>query len=505
MIDRIVDEAHAGQLPVLIDEWAGETDERRWLSRSLRLDLALLVARPELTVPCLLRRCWWFGEEYPSFSRTVIPEGADAVRALARSWRTTGYLRSLRSPSVPLDGGAIEEYRTSVEGAVWLTASHVGAGTVAWERASGRRAVVPRPEPAAPRWTHDRNLARLVSADRAWPLPYPPDETPYMVGVVADLAIINCSYWDNGDDLVRVTHAFDLADGTERFQLSRNTTAVAHFADRLYFADGDDLLVTTPDGDTLSRHHIVGTGLVFGPDGTFATRDGHVIRIWDPTQLSLHQISDIYQSGLVALSPDSTRAITGRAVTDAHTGEELFRVDFNGLGGWLEGGPPRNCRALCDGVLIEIQPFGYHLWDSTTGEVLVDERDHRAGIHDATVAFAPNGRVHAIMRRGTVTVFDNRTLAVLHESRVTVTKNWNAMLAFSRDGSTLWWGDGESPPTSILMSGTVRQDPVKISNAQVDDGIVTLASLALPIDDTTAVVANDGQIVLGWSTYLARD
>ena len=506
MIERIVDEANAGQLPVLIEEWAEETDERRWLARALRIDLALLVARPELTVPCLLRRCTWFGDEYPAFISRVAPRGAEAVRALVRSWRWHPHLRSLRSPTVPLDAGMIEEYRSDATGDVWLTADHIGAGDVAWERASGRRATVAAPEATPPkRWNVDRNLFQLVSPDRAWPLPFRPDDSVYLVAVLEhDLAILTTSFWDDGDERVSETHVFDLRSGKVLFERPHDTTVATRFGDRLYLEHHGELRVVTLDGDQVARHRIVGVGPVFGPDGTFATRAGSVIRIWDPARLALGRVPDVYERGLVAISPDSARAIIGQAVVDARTGEERFQVNFHGLGNWLEGGPPANCRALCDDVIVEIQPFGYRLFDSTTGEVIVDDRNHRGLIRDA-VAFAPDGRRHAILRESTVRVFDNHTLALVHETRTGLANTWGATLVFSQDGSTLWWGEEGGPVTPIQLSGTGRPEPAVTRSGQISDGVVTLDGLALPIDDAEAVVSADGKVVLGWGTHYVRD
>ncbi|HEY6036658.1 MAG TPA: hypothetical protein VIV58_20415, partial [Kofleriaceae bacterium] len=90
LLARVIDEADAGQLPVLIDDWLTAGDARHWIARALKLDLAVLVERPELVVPCLLRRCAWIGAEYPQISRRGEPPiEAVAVRGLARSWEAT--------------------------------------------------------------------------------------------------------------------------------------------------------------------------------------------------------------------------------------------------------------------------------------------------------------------------------------------------------------------------------------------------------------------------------
>jgi len=227
-----------------------------------------------------------------------------------------------------------------------------------------------------------------------------------------------------------------------------------------------------------------------------------LIRVYDPTRVSTIQHAKAYTLGLVALSPDGTRAITGQILCDAHTGEELAHVGFNGVDGqWFQGGPPRNCRALCDEVVVEIMPFGYHLWDSTTGEILVDDRNHRASVQD-TVAFAPNGRTHAVATRDALRIYDNHSLAILHEQPL-VTRPLQTILRFSRDGSTLWCGDGEATAQPIhLRPG--RSDPPETHSAAIADGIVTLGDLALPIDDSQAEMSADGRVILGAMSHYVR-
>src|SRR5437879_1758288 len=143
LLGRVIDEADAGQLPVLIAEWLDTDDVRRWIALAIKLDLPILVERPELVVPCVLRRCGWLGAATPFYKPTGAepPRDAAEVRALADAWRSTWrqpYLAALRPPHVPLDAGVIEEYRTAAQGELWLTNDAIGVGAaVAWERASG--------------------------------------------------------------------------------------------------------------------------------------------------------------------------------------------------------------------------------------------------------------------------------------------------------------------------------------------------------------------------------
>lgn len=113
---RLLDEAHAGQLPALI--WhLGDSP----IARALRIDLALLVARPELALPALYRRCGVWADDYRD-----------------PWWRP-------QIPTPPPDG-LVEEYRTSHRDRLWLTEAHVGVGDHAWERATGKRASVRPPD-----------------------------------------------------------------------------------------------------------------------------------------------------------------------------------------------------------------------------------------------------------------------------------------------------------------------------------------------------------------------
>jgi len=133
---RVLDEAQARQLPSLIEDWR-DTRARRWIARALRIDLALLTAEPELVVPCLLRRCSWPGNDDPDDMLAV----RELLAEWAAAWRPTGrWFRALRPPEVALDRGVVEEYRTSAAGALHADRDRVTiAGSIAWDRATGRR------------------------------------------------------------------------------------------------------------------------------------------------------------------------------------------------------------------------------------------------------------------------------------------------------------------------------------------------------------------------------
>ena len=133
-LERVRDEAEARQLPALIADWTGAPALRGRIARALRIDLALLEARPELALPCAYRRA--------PFQDTQL---------LTRPW-----LRALRRPT---DDGTREEYRTGADGPIAFSADAAAIGVVgaiAWERVTGR-AADPRllVAPRRPRWEHD--------------------------------------------------------------------------------------------------------------------------------------------------------------------------------------------------------------------------------------------------------------------------------------------------------------------------------------------------------------
>lgn len=510
LLARVIDEADAGQLPVLIDDWLTAGDARHWIARALRIDLALLVERPELVVPCLLRRCAWLGAEYPQIARRGEPPvEAVAVRGLARSWEATWrrpYLKSMHTPLIPLDGGVVEEYRSGAPGPLWLTQSHVGLGDdVAWDRASGQRVKMAMPAPREPAWHLAREQRELVSAGQVWPLPIDAAHQPIQLFELDDLAIVTASYDEGyGEDYEYFTYVIDLRRGQQRAVFEGNCDAAARHGDRVYMTDRDVLYAWAMDGSRDRLGDIAGAGLVMAADGMFATRTAQVVRVFDPHRVVRAQYDPNYTLGLASVSPDSTRAITGRVVFDAHTGEQLAAISFTGLGSWLEGGPARNCRALCDDVVAEILPFGYRLWDSTTGEALVDDRNHRAD-HRHAVAFAPNGRVHAIVKRGgALTVYDNHSLRVLHDAVLPVEETWRLDLRFSHDGSAVWWRDGDAP-LQLLQLRPGRTDLAELRTAAISDGLVTLGDLALPIDDAQAELSADGTVIVGRLTHYVRN
>jgi hypothetical protein len=354
-------------------------------------------------------------------------------------------------------------------------------------------------------WELVRERRELVSSAHVIPLPIDAEYEPSQLFELGnELAIVTAIYDEPyGEGWSYRAYCIDLRTGRCRFQLDGDCSAAAHHSETIYTVDNGMFTAWSLTGERRAFGTVAGSGLVFAADGTFATRTEQVIRIHDPARVNAARFADPFLQGLVALSPDSTRAITGQVLCDAHTGEQLAQLQFHGIGTWLEGGPPRNCRALCDDVVAEILPFGYRLWDSTTGEILVDDRDHDAGHTDA-VAFAPNGRTHVIVNRsGELRVYDNHSLRLLHESALQVEHAWNLVLKLSHDGSALWWAERDAPFQMLgLRSGRTELPPSR--TAVIADGLVTLGELALPIDDARAELSADGIVVLGRMTHYVR-
>jgi hypothetical protein len=406
---------------------------------------------------------------------------------------------------LPLDGGVVEEYRSGAAGALWLTPSHVGLGDdVAWDRASGRRVRMAMPPAREPTWKLDRPRRQLESDDRVWPLPIEAEHEPSQLFELDDeLGLVTASFDEGyGESYEYYTHVIDLRLGIRLATFPVDCSSAARSGDTIYATSGGTFFAWSLTGEAPRHGDIAGDGIVMSADGTFATRSGHVVRVYDPARIGLASFADVHTRGLVELSPDSTHALVGQVVCDAHTGEQLAELRFHGLGNWLEGGPPRECRALCDDVVIEIMPFGYHLWDSTTGDTLVDERNHRASARDA-VAFSRNGRTHAILTGETLRIYDNHSLRVLHETALAIGDPWDRKIELSYDGSTLWWG-GREGPLQPLEIRPGRAALVAQHAAAISDGLVTLGDLALPIDDVRAELSADGLVILGGSTHYVR-
>jgi hypothetical protein len=203
LLQRLLDEADARQLPALIAEWGERSDPLRWIAIALQLDLPLLIERPELVMPCLARRCGAFDDE-EAYANRAVPADAAEVRDLVEDWLSAWespptWLQAVRPPPYPLEAGIVEEYRTSVGGALRFSVDDELIGVVgtdqvvAWERATGRRVDGARLAVAEPRWSIRAKV--LVSREREVELRLRNDEKAESVFELDDEhAIVACYY-----------------------------------------------------------------------------------------------------------------------------------------------------------------------------------------------------------------------------------------------------------------------------------------------------------------------
>jgi hypothetical protein len=560
LLARVVEEADARQLPAVIDEWWDAADLRRWLARALRIDLALLTERPELVLPCLHRRCAWLGEPAEAAfyrGRPEPPPDAAALRDLVGSWRPgRPWLRSLRPPQIPLDGGVLEEYRTPVRGdlrlsddaaivavigadaAATATTASGSAHAAAWDRASGRLALGARSRPPAPplldrwrlglrdRWSRlvlegeDRRLVLEIDRERAG------DHDDNTVRSARQLT----------DDLVLAAgnhfHCLvDVAAGQIRWIARGGVEAAALLPDgeRLCRAGGGGLeLASLATGATLAAWAAPYVRqIVPAADGTIATLSAGVVRIWDPAVAARAPARLPAMDGdtPAQLSPDETRLVTGRLLCDARTGAALATLDVR-TAPWLDG-IRFDYQCLTDGGFAEILPFppGLRLWSSRDGSLLVSDPARTSSMWDA-LAFDPTGAKYAVIPNAG---FGGRHLRV-HELRSgalvlalddvrPASDGWRFALGFSPDGAHLWWetdaGDRfvlplstappSAPPRRLAPSEPLPRSPEPLA-LDVPGGILTLGDAAIPYDDERALASADGRtIAYRTSHYVLED
>ena len=506
LLARVIDEAEARQLPVLIHEWWGAPDARSWLARSLRIDLALLTERPDLVVPCLHRRCAWLGGPAEAGfyrERPEVPRTAAALRELVSGWRPgRPWLRALRPPQVPLDGGVLEEYRTSLDGEVRFsddgaTIAVVGAdagadadagAAIAWDRATGRRVVgararVPAP-PAAPlRWRLAADPGRSLVLERDDHQPHPrhphPHHPHHQVAHRLELACeLPDDFWQSvhplTDDLVLAsgfdTHALVdirrariawIAEG------SVEDAVLSPDGERLFRVCRDTVEIATPaTGDALARWPVPGVrSLALSTDGTLATRSLALLRLWAPDAAPRVGAASISPHGWTAakFSADGDLLLTGGLLCDGRTGAALHVLDLGDPRGYLVGGPPLGGQRPIPGGLADISPFGLRIWDARDGSI-VTHRELSANLSDVA-ALAPTGahcalcaledrsghaaghlRVHALpsgelvfQRTGVHLAQQGRLPPSLYVPGFTLEPYAGFALGFSPDGAHLWW------------------------------------------------------------------
>jgi hypothetical protein len=519
----VVDSAEARQLPALIAEWEAAGDARTWLARALRVDLALLTELPHLALPTLARRCAFDAAWYRQ-----APEGppeAAAATALAEAWAAAPgprHLRAVRPPAVPLTGGVVEEYRTSVLGELCLSGDGtqlgvVGdAGMIAWDRASGRRTDRGARPGASGAWSPllpaRSGATWSLARENTW-------EYLVLESSAGDKIAI-----DLGVDLIgRAVHAID--DGRVIVDCDDPDAGARHWlidvrAQRIVWTASGDCRAAVLDGAHVisgsSRGvaiQSVATGDAHaswaGPavdaiavlrGGAIVTRSGAVIRVWERTARGA-ELAGTYGWTTAQFSPTGDRLVTGGNLCHARTGAHVARMQVNGPG-WLEGGPPAPCQALVDDAFIEIQPMGLRVWDGRDGRLRVTDSSQVARIGDR-VAFDPRGRYYAIGHRQTgklaVRALAGGTTLLAH----TVPLATGDALGFTADGEALWWHakDGTRWIQPVSARGSERAlaadqptpvAPPPITHA-VRGGLLVVGELAAPCDEPEVVASPDGR------------
>jgi WD40 repeat protein len=236
------------------------------------------------------------------------------------------------------------------------------------------------------------------------------------------------------------------------------------------------------------------------PDGNLATRSGHVICVWDVAEASKRtQLVYPPQNSFIsaAFSPDGRRLFTGETLCDRETGRFIANLDCTGPGGWLEGGPPPDCQRLCNGVFVQVTPFGLTAWDSRDGRVLVPRDGDRRARPSDLVAFDPMGQYHAIWsERGTLHVFRLRQGTVIRELQQPMPKD-APKLGFSADGSLLAWVNARGERWAIRVADPGALYPIAhdedpwepaAKTLEIVDGVLVADGAAIPFDDRTATV-----------------
>ena len=436
-------------------------------------------------LPCLYRRCVWFGDTAFYERRGEVPAVAAELAAIVNDWieqQPRRWLRALRPPHYPLDAGIVEEYRTSLKGDLrfstdGLLIGVVGEpGSVGWERLTGRRIdvrdLIAR---STPTWSHESAEATLslVSATRRWDLPIDAAET--MSGS-----------FDLGDDLVRIgdtLHTVVNRKGVIRYALASGEAI-----------GGQPLpYVSSP---------------VLSPDGRFvAARDESVIRVWDLAQTGQSLATCRVRGG--EISPDGKRVLAGDCLCSAWSGELIAEIPFSGRGNLLEGGPPTGAWSHANGVVLQVL-WGVTVWDSADGKQIA-HYDFDTNARDA-VAIDPLGRYFAFFEHPErLAVYELRTGAVLFETRAELQRMAFRSLTFgwTRDGATLWWQTvhqfvrGVSANTDWQPFELAEVPPQPPNPATVQDGLLVVGDLAAPMDSTHAT--SHGAIFVSGDHYRLED
>ncbi len=495
-LGRVLDEAEAGQLPALIAEWSIADPARRELARLIRIDLALTAVRPELAIPCLVRR------------RAPIDAWV-AAWAPGKRW-----LRALGGPW-PLPAGIVEEYRTDATGSLAVRdvdgAGVIGiAGAIAWDRGTGRT-IDPRGlvvEPRSPwRLITERMPARdgravLDDGTRRVELETGDGEAAtHLVPIGTELAIVITEAFDYGDAYDHASYLIDPARGRVIWRAEGRIGTAGLRDGALVCVESEGLsLRDVETGAVGGSWGCFDPGeLAIAPDGAIVTYGGGVIRVWDPDLALAAQVAMPARGRAwrkIAFSPDGAHVFTAPFLARAGDPAVVRVLDVNGPG-WLEGGPPRDCQRLGNAAFMEITPFAFRAWRTTDGELAIDDR-RRGARHGDLVAFDAAGERHAVWSRGGLVVHDVASGARLFEAELAAPARESDRLGFSADGTRLFWRHAgtlhelaiAAERVEIVDAVTWELPPEELA---IVDGLLAIDDLAIPCDDERAVVSPTGR------------
>ncbi len=437
LVQEVMDTARAQRLPDLIAAWTATGDERRWFAWALRMDLPVLVERPERVLPCLARHCAWLTRSDALLDRRPRRQlGAEAAAAAiahaTEGFTGTPWLRALQPPVLPITSGVIEEYRTDADGTLAFSADGRAIGvievreghSVAWDRHTGRKISVEQARLV--RGCGDRTYrAQLVIRHHHL------EEEPLLAvapdGTVATMTGAVIRVWTDGP--------------ATRRRGNKNCL-----------------------GQPYAPRWLKRTGALFSPD--------------NQRVITGSVLCDARSGAAIASLPlTGTNWIEGCPPNGAHhlTNHHVFQFTFT-----------TQIWTSCDGVLRYDRGDGSGIRSTAVDPgraryacLLEAGRGHA----DLFVASYPGGEI----------LFEAHSLEGRHLLRWT--------LAFSPDGTELWWltADGErwrlplrspSVPQPLDDSHTFPPCPLP-ETFPVQDGILTIDGAAVPCDTGSVVATPD--------------